>query len=148
MKKKIKLRLATIADAEMLLSWRNDFNTKNASHNTTEVTKETHMAWLEEVLSNSSRQLFIAEDNSNPVGTVRADYAKGVWELSWTTAPTARGKGVAKCMVSLLAKQIREPIRAEVRIGNIASLRIAESAGMKFVREVEGILHYSRGKIN
>ena len=38
-----------------------------------------------------------------PVGTVRADHSKGVYELSWTVAPAARGQGVAKEMVAMAA---------------------------------------------
>jgi RimJ/RimL family protein N-acetyltransferase len=67
-----------------------------------------------------------------------------VWELSWTVAPNARGRGVAKQMVTLLAHQISEPIRAEVKAKNIASARIAEHAGMAVSREVDGVLHYCR----
>jgi len=89
-------------------------------------------------------QLLVAEENGAPVGTVRADFSEGVWELSWTVAPNARGRGVAKQMVVLLASQIPEPIRAEVKAGNIASARIAEYVGMEFDREADGVLHYKR----
>ncbi|MBW6487331.1 MAG: GNAT family N-acetyltransferase [Syntrophobacterales bacterium] len=64
--------------------------------------------------------------------------------MSWTVAPNARGRGVAKRVVALLAQEISEPIRAEVKVDNIASARIAEHAGMAFNREVEGVIHYSR----
>ena len=131
-------------DADMLLDWRNDPETKKASHSTSEVVKEEHVAWLSKILGNADRRLLVAEKNSAPVGTVRADFAEGVWELSWTVAPNSRGQGVAKRMVALLASEISEPIRAEVRANNITSARIAEHAGMAFNREVEGILHYSR----
>ncbi len=47
-------------------------------------------------------------------------------------------------MVSRLAKGIPESIRAEIKTGNIASIRIAEEAGMVFEREEKGVLHYRR----
>jgi RimJ/RimL family protein N-acetyltransferase len=50
-------------------------------------------------------------------------------------------------MVALLAHQIPEPIRAEVKVGNIASARIAEHAGMEFDREEDGMLDYRRAAL-
>jgi RimJ/RimL family protein N-acetyltransferase len=140
----ITLRPASINDADMLLDWRNDPGTRTASHSISEVVKEEHIAWLTKVLSNNNRRLLVAEEDGAPVGTVRADFSEGVWELSWTVAPNSRGRGVAKRIVALLAQQISEPNRAEVKTGNTASARIAEHVGMAFNREVEGILHYSR----
>ena len=144
MSETIKLRSATIRDADLLLEWRNDAETKKASHNMDEVQRDQHISWLARALDNRDRRLFVAEENGVPVGTVRADLSDGVWELSWTTAPSARGRGLAKRMVFLLAQQIPEPIRAEVKAGNIASARVAEHAGMEFDREAEGVLHYRR----
>lgn len=143
----IALRPATFHDADLLLEWRNDPSTRHASRNTALVQKDAHVAWLRESLSNPNRKLLIAHENGVDVGTVRADYANGEWQLSWTVAPGERGRGVAKRMVALLARQIVEPIRAEVRIGNIASVRIAEHAGMHYDRESGGILHYRRGAL-
>ncbi|MDA3970194.1 MAG: GNAT family N-acetyltransferase [Desulfobulbaceae bacterium] len=148
MNETITLRPATMRDADMLLDWRNDPETRKASYNTSEVTKNDHIAWLTKTLDNSNRRLFVAEEDGAPIGTVRADLSEGVWELSWTMAPYARGRGVAKRMVALLVQQITEPIRAEVKAGNVASARIAEHAGMKFNQKIEGVLHYSRDALN
>jgi RimJ/RimL family protein N-acetyltransferase len=144
MNESITLRSATIQDADLLLEWRNDPKTREASHNTGEVERNEHVSWLLRTLKNPNRRLLVAEENGTPVGTVRADFSESVWELSWTVAPSARGRGVAKQMVVLLASQIFEPIRAEVKAGNIASLQIAEHAGMEFDRETDGVLHYTR----
>jgi RimJ/RimL family protein N-acetyltransferase len=48
-------------------------------------------------------------------------------------------------MVRLLVEQLQDgdKIRAEIKKGNIASVKIAESAGLSFQREEHGILHYS-----
>jgi RimJ/RimL family protein N-acetyltransferase len=147
MKETITLRPSTIEDADILLEWRNDPETRKASHNTTKVERSNHVSWLSGTLTNPDRRLYIAEENGDLVGTVRTDYAEGVWELSWTVSPRARGRGVAKRMVAILANEISEPIRAEVKTGNISSARIAEHAGMVFEREIDGILHYRRAAL-
>lgn len=140
----IALRLATLRDADLLLEWRNDPATRAASHSNAAVASDEHLAWLRDALATAERKLYVAEENGAPVGTVRADLANGVWHLSWTVAPQARGRGVAKRMVALLASRISGPIRAEVKAGNVASARIAEHAGMTLLRAANGVLHYER----
>lgn len=140
----IRLRKATLQDADLLLEWRNDPQTRLASHHTAVVEREQHLSWLKATLDDPSRQLWIAEEKGVPVGTVRADWTDDSYQLSWTVAPSARGRGVAKQMVARLAGQISQPIRAQVKQENIASVRVAESAGMEFEREADGVLHYQR----
>ena len=147
MNETITLRGVTEEDAGTLLEWRNDPDTRNASHNTAEVLISDHVAWLSKTLCNPSRRLYVAEENGVPVGTVRADFEEGIWELSWAVSPGARGRGVAKRMVAVLANDISEPIRAEVKTGNSSSARIAEHVGMTLQREIDGVLHYKRAAL-
>ena len=84
MNETIILRPATTEDADILLEWRNDPETRIASHNTAEVQRNDHISWLSRTLGNPERRLYVAEEDGDPVGTVRADFADGVWELSWT----------------------------------------------------------------
>lgn len=148
MNQNMRLRLAGMEDADLLFDWRNDPETRQASHHTAEILRNEHMSWLSRILGDPNRKLYIAEEDHSPVGTVRADLSDGVWELSWTVAPDARHRGVAKRMVAVLANQIHEPIRAEVKAGNMASALIAEHAGMTFEREIDGIRHYRRGALD
>lgn len=141
---RVTLRLATTQDLELLLAWRNDPETRAASHHTGEVKHDEHRQWLHAIIANPRRQLFVAEERGRPIGTVRADETDGMFELSWTVAPEARGKGAGKHMVRALAKRIDGPVRAEVRVGNAASARIAEYAGMQRVQERDGVAHYQR----
>ena len=136
-----------MGDAETLLAWRNDIATRGASHNREIVRLDDHLAWLSATLENQSRQLFIAEENGQPVGTVRADFSEGVTEISWTDSPSARGRGVAKRMVATLVDRIGGPIRAEIKETNLASIKVAEFSGMRFERREGGILHYSRAAV-
>jgi len=142
----LRLRPATAADAALLLEWRNDAATRQASHNTSAVTPENHACWLKALLRNPSRRLLIAEVNGEAVGSVRADRDPDgtCHELSWTVAPSARGRGLGISMVRLLLAEVSGPVRAEVKPGNPASGRIAEAAGMRFDCEREGVLHFRR----
>lgn len=141
----LSVRAATHEDAELLLRWRNDPETRRASRCTSAVSPAEHFTWLSQTLRSPDRKLFIAEEAGVPVGTVRAHLSEGAWELSWTTAPAFRGRGLAKQMVALVAARIPGPIRAEVKTGNRASVRIAEHLGMTLERETDGILHFRTG---
>lgn len=140
----LRLRPATVADAALLLEWRNDEATRLASHNTGVVTPEDHARWLDALLRDPSRRLFIAEVNGDPVGSVRADRDPdgACHELSWTVAPAARGRGMGVRMVQLLLAEVSGPVRAEVKPGNQASVRIAEAAGLAFDVERNGVMRF------
>lgn len=144
MKHKITLREATMDDADILLSWRNDPKTREASHNTDEVSKEEHRRWLEKTLDLKSRQLLIAEIEGCPVGTIRADYSDNYCELSWTINPKNRGQGIGKEMVFLAAQGIQSPLYAEIKPANIGSIKIAEFIGMNLTKKADDILYYTK----
>ena len=66
MSKAISLRPATIEDAEILLDWRNNVETRKGSHRTSAVTMEEHVKWLSTTLNNANRKLLVAEKGDIP----------------------------------------------------------------------------------
>lgn len=126
----MKLRPATIEDAQILFDWRNDPLTRESSISTDPVAWDDHVRWLEASLSNPNRELLVAEIDGVPVGTVRLD--DGV-ELSWTVAPSQRGKGIGKQMVSL----VERGSIARIKRSNVASQRIAGAAGFVLAEDGE-----------
>lgn len=145
----LKLRNVNINDAEILLLWRNDPETRSASYTGHEIQKKEHLLWLERTINNPNIRLFIAEENNVPVGVIRSDcdLSTGSEKLSWTVAPDARMKGIGKQMVVRFASQIKNPIVAEIKAGNIASIKIAEYAGMKLCRTLNNIFYYERSNL-
>jgi RimJ/RimL family protein N-acetyltransferase len=142
----MELRKADFNDWAMLLVWRNDAETRNNSVDIWKIGEEEHTSWLQHLLQNENRQLFVALEDDVPVGTVRADYEPLTqqYELSWTVAPGMRGKGFGKHMVKLLASHIKGTVYARVKKSNVSSVRIAIFAGLQFIKEQEGILFYGR----
>jgi len=140
----LSLRRAKLSDAGLLLEWRNDPLTRRMSRNREAIDPAAHTSWLEALLRDPARQLYVAELGGIPVGTVRADLDQGVWELSWTVAPSHRARGIGARMLAALADLIDDPIRAEVKAGNAASIRIAERAGMRIASRSSEAVHLSR----
>jgi UDP-2,4-diacetamido-2,4,6-trideoxy-beta-L-altropyranose hydrolase len=141
-KTNMELKKVTLNDWETLFKWRNDTVTRENSHNSEPVSKEQHLSWLENSLQNENRILLMAYHNEVPAGTVRADIKEGVANLSWTISPDERGKGFGKLMVKKFVNQLAQPVHAEVKSGNVASIKIAEYAGLNKDYESEGIIHF------
>jgi RimJ/RimL family protein N-acetyltransferase len=127
----INIRPADMGDAQTLLAWRNDPLTRANSRNGGEVGFAEHIAWLRGVLSSNDRLLLVAEERGRPVGTCRADRRRDGWELSWTVAPEARGRGIGTWMVKAVRGRLHGRCCAEIKQTNEASLRIAAAAGLK-----------------
>lgn len=149
MKDKVNLRQATMADAEDLLTWRNDIETRKASHNMDMVSLASHLTWLESSLNKpAQRRLWVAEFNGVPVGSCRTDKVDDAWELSWTIAPESRGKGLAKQMLSALLNKLDKPLLAQVKVENVASMKVAETLGFVLEKEDDGVLFYRYSLFN
>lgn len=139
----VRLRLANMADAERLLQWRNDAETRRFSLNPEYITKQQHMHWLQNSLSDPQRRLYIAEYDGQPVGTARIDSTAKCHRISWTVATECRGKGLAKAMVRSLVSQLKGKIVAEIMSGNIASIKVAQYAGLTYQRTRYNIMYYA-----
>lgn len=144
----VQLRLATMDDAGMLLRWRNDPTTYEHSVSAEAVMPEKHAAWLDQVLQNPLRRLYIAEADGGPVGTGRLDSDTEAMELSLTVAPEARGKGYGGQIVAALVEAARREwpaclLVAHVQAGNTASLRAFLKIG--FVAQGDELLRLELG---
>ena len=143
----ITLRAATLADAQLLLDWRNDAATRQASHTTAEVSRADHQAWLQRCLADPQRRLWVACQGAQAVGTVRAEPGPdgSATLLSWTVNPARRGSGIGRAMVELATRQLSGRLQAQVKQGNVASQRIALAAGLKQVGLLDGTWLFERG---
>ena len=56
----------------------------------------------------------------------------GAYELSWTVAPEARGKGIGKAMLVQFKQEVLPEARivATIQDGNVASEKIAQALGL------------------
>ncbi|MDX3775249.1 GNAT family N-acetyltransferase [Chromatiaceae bacterium AAb-1] len=139
----IHLRIATQADSSLLLSWRNDPETVKFSIHTKPVSPEEHYNWLNRVLANPDIKLCIIEYGGQPAGTIRQELRQGDTVISWTTAPQFRGKGIATAALSAFIRTApATTLVAEIKEDNVASIKVAEKAGLSFSHKEGGLLYY------
>jgi RimJ/RimL family protein N-acetyltransferase len=137
------LRRMLDRDAEMLLRWRNDPETRRNSIHTEEVSPDGHAQWmLERILSSHPGSDLIAEIDNVSVGVVRMDWNEegDGFDLSFTVAPEHRGKGYGFAMVDRALKEFRsfrENHERRVR-------RIFEKLGFELIDSEGELLMYAK----
>lgn len=144
----LHFRPATREDAETLLGWRNDPLTRAMSHTQNRVERATHVAWLDAVLADPNTGLYLCTLNSREMGTLRVQREAGCSVLSWTVAPTYRGRGLGSRMLATFIQQFPDRYRAEIKTQHVASQRMAVHSGLSFVGTLDGIDHYDNFTLN
>lgn len=132
----VTVRPAGEQDSLDLLAWRNDPVTRAASIDSHPVSRAAHEAWFARVLADPHRVLYIGDDSGTSIGMVRFDAAedgRGA-EISINVAPAARGRGLGHELLLAAISRYREAVaprmlRARIRPGNAASLRLFRGAG-------------------
>lgn len=130
--KKLNLRPVTMEDAELILSWRNDAESRKNSFSQEEILVETHREWLSRKLDDGNCQMLLMTDDDKPVGQIRIDNINHIGEISYLIAPACRGFGygtdiLVQCEKSL--KEETEVLAGLVKADNKASMKCFERAG-------------------
>jgi RimJ/RimL family protein N-acetyltransferase len=135
------LRPATTADAERLLVWRNDPDTRAASFSTELVREDDHLAWLQRTLLRADEIVLIGEVAGQPVGVIRLNPQNDHATISVTVAPEARGAGIATPLIRAAlayAATVRiTRVVAHIRPENGPSQRAFTAAGFLLTDEFE-----------
>ncbi len=138
------LRKARIEDSRKVFDLRNHPEVRKHSHNTDKIDFDMHQDWFQETLLDNSRQVLIAQQGDDFVGMVRFDFIDNNYLLSWSISPKFQGRGLGKRMLNLASKTINGNLMAEIKQNNIASIKIAESIGMKLTKKKNNVLYYKK----
>jgi UDP-2,4-diacetamido-2,4,6-trideoxy-beta-L-altropyranose hydrolase len=128
-------RPAVAADSSAQLAWRNDSASRRGSRNSAMISRGEHDSWFARLLADPDRTLWIVEDASEAVASVRFDVEGEAAEISIVVAPERRGGGIAGQAVReaselfLAAHPAIERIEAVVSVDNPASSKTFERAG-------------------
>jgi RimJ/RimL family protein N-acetyltransferase len=147
----LKIRNANLGDTDTLLEWRNDPLTRSSSHNTGIISRAEHAGWLANSLSNSKRQIFIAEIEDSSAGMIRVDEMGPSKQatLSWAVAPRWRGRGIGSRMLSLICKMYNHfDLLAEIKVDNTASQRMVRKCNFTLFKTHNDITVWRREASN
>ncbi|WP_461474694.1 GNAT family N-acetyltransferase [Microbacterium sp. HJ5] len=138
----LRARAAGLDDAAMVLTWRNDPDTRRMSLQTDVVPLDQHVRWFTASLADPRRVILIVDDTrtGEPVAMCRfdADEAMGTVieaEVSINLAPEHRGRGYGRPVLEAAIAALEEShpkvqrLRAVIRPENTASLRLFTAAG-------------------
>jgi UDP-2,4-diacetamido-2,4,6-trideoxy-beta-L-altropyranose hydrolase len=130
----LSLRETKMRDCRLLWDWANDSDIRSASFQQESIPWETHVKWLNARLSDPNTKLFIAEQNSAPVGQLRYELDGSDAVISFSLDREIRGRGVGNALISLGSKKIFleteiERIHAYIRPENGRSIRAFLRAG-------------------
>jgi UDP-2,4-diacetamido-2,4,6-trideoxy-beta-L-altropyranose hydrolase len=135
----LKLRPATLDDAQLLFDGRNAEAVRRWSLETGVIDWAQHLNWLTATLRNPQRLLLIAEADDGPVGVLRYDLRgfdaevsiyllEGRFGLGWGRAVLSRGEAFVAAHWPQLTR-----ITARVMPANQSSLKVFRDAG--FIQE-------------
>lgn len=140
---RLVIRKATLDDTEKTYSWASDPRVRKYSFSQDEIPFENHVNWFGRKLADSNCIYFIAELDSESVGSIRFDNNNGEFVISYLVDPALHGKGLG---LLLLKKGVKELLSTEtgavrsitgsVMKENIGSINIFQKLG--FNRTEEG----------
>ncbi|NTZ43424.1 UDP-2,4-diacetamido-2,4,6-trideoxy-beta-L-altropyranose hydrolase [Altererythrobacter sp. SALINAS58] len=91
----LTVRPAAAGDSENLFNWRNAPENRVMMNNPEEMDWARHVAWLDRVLSDTARKLFVGEVGGQPVGSIRFDLEEsGATEVSLHLDPGFHSLGL------------------------------------------------------
>ncbi len=146
----LDLRPARMSDANMLLAWANDSQTRAWSKSTATISLEDHTRWMEFNVSQGypSHLVMIADGDLGSLGVVRFDADQSdvmCYRASITIAPQHRGRGYGRQVLAMACHLMPEVrIDAEIKPDNLPSRRIFEACGFALVEDSSGLVTYRR----
>lgn len=134
---RLSLRPAHADDAQLIFDWRNHPSTRTVSRQSEPIEWATHQSWMNQVLADPDRLLYIGHVGNVSVGVLRLDRTHdGGAEISLYLDPSLHSLGLGAAMLRAGETEARSigvrELRATVLDGNAASRRLFESAGFRF----------------
>lgn len=133
----LRLRHATLADADLIWRWANETGVRDSSFSSAEIPWSDHIDWYRRKLLDASTLIYIAEDaQGRPVGLVRFDQEDSVCIISVSVSANRRGKGLGTRLIQAGCEHLFETTSAEtvaayIKPENMASIRAFKRAGFQ-----------------
>lgn len=121
----MEVRPATASDCRRVWEIATAPEVRRWSFSAAPISRDEHETWFRSVLRSSDRCLLVAVVDGRVVGYVRLDRDGGRTVLSIAIDPERHGGGVGRqLLATAISEYARGPLRAQVMLGNTASLRL------------------------
>lgn len=129
----VQLRLATVADAALMLAWQSTPGIRAYSRNPEAPKSAEHMQWMRRKLADPGCIFHVILHDGNPVGILRLDrQADGAYEISILVAAEAHNRNIGGAALELAKRLLPDAvIHAAIHSDNLASIRMFERAGYR-----------------
>ena len=129
----VQLRLATMADASLILEWQSTPGIRAYSRNPSAPRLAEHMRWMRNKLADPRCIFHVILHDANPVGILRLDrQADGAYEISILVAAEAHNMNIGGAALELAKRLLPDVvIHAAIHSDNLASIRLFERSGYR-----------------
>ena len=136
----VRLRPATMADADLILDWQSDPHTRQFFNTPAVPARNEHMDWMVATIADPGRHLNVIMCNDIPAGVLRLDLRAGecaeesLYDISIFLAPQHSGRGIGTVALQSARQLISSAgFIADVLAENAASHALFRSAGYRSV---------------
>lgn len=153
----ITQRTATLCDAALILTWRNNPNTRKFSKNSEQIPDDQHLEWFRARLERIQFEpFFLYEAEFKAIGMSRFDIASGFankFEISILVDPNEHGKGVGRKILDMACATLfglnsDYTIVAGVHQQNFISQRLFAGAGFELRPSISDFLNFEKKSLN
>lgn len=124
-------------DINDLFRWRNHPEIRKSSFITNTVSWDEHERWFQAKINNPNTAIYIAYCKEDKIGSIRFESKDGAIKISVMLNPDFSGKGLGALVIKLgtekfmYEKRPDKPLIAEIKKGNIASIKAFQKAGFE-----------------
>lgn len=146
MSEKTRLKPASSADMKNLFNWRNDFRIRKNFFDQAPVSWDQHQKWFKDKIRESETSIYTAFYGNEKVGSIRFERKEGRLKTSIMLNPAYLGRGLGRLIIKkgvkkfIGNKRLLEPIRAEIKNDNIASIKAFKGAGFRYAGRGSGFV--------
>lgn len=150
---KITKRTATLGDAAVLLTWRNNPNAREFSLHSELIPFDEHLKWLSHRLERVELEpFFLFTTNNKMIGMSRLDIVSGStdeYEISILVESDQRGKGVGTRILNMTCESFfslhpDKTIVAKVHEHNLVSQKLFANADFELRTPESDFLHFEK----
>jgi RimJ/RimL family protein N-acetyltransferase len=149
----ITQRNATLADADVLLNWRNNASAREFSLQSELIAMDEHLKWLSGRLERVQFEpFFLFAEDQKVIGMSRLDVVSGQtnkYEISILVDPDQHKKGIGTRILNMTCESFfslhpNKTIVARVRLNNFVSQKLFTRAGFELQNPVGDFLHFEK----